>query len=67
MKYSGVDDEDAADYAYDFFKEVWAVDPSIDESLIQRAFELASEETGDPVPADISAYIDSSFVDKQMK
>jgi NitT/TauT family transport system substrate-binding protein len=63
-QYSGVKDDKAADYAYDFFKDVWTTDPTVDPDLIQQAFDITAATTGDPVPSDISAFIDNSFVEK---
>jgi NitT/TauT family transport system substrate-binding protein len=63
-QYSGVKDDDAAAYAYKFFKGVWTTDPTVDPALIQKAFETTAAATGDPVPSDIGKFIDNSFVEK---
>jgi NitT/TauT family transport system substrate-binding protein len=54
-----------AAYAYDFFKKVWATDPAVDQDLVREAFNDAAE--GGAVPADLSRFIDNSFLDKLRK
>ena len=63
-QYSGVDDDKAAKYAYDFFKDVWSTNPTVDQTLIQQAFDITAQTTGEAAPSDISKFIDNSFVEK---
>lgn len=62
QKYTKTEDREMAAYAYDFFKKVWVTDPVVDEEIVREAFVEAAE--GEPVPDDISKFIDNSFVDE---
>lgn len=62
QKYTKTEDRAMAEYAYDFFKKVWEVDPVVDEKLVRETFERAAE--GRPVPDDLARFIDNSFLDK---
>jgi NitT/TauT family transport system substrate-binding protein len=62
QKHTKTEDREMAAYAYDFFKKVWVTDPVVDEEIVREAFVEAAG--GDPVPDDISKFIDNSFVDK---
>jgi NitT/TauT family transport system substrate-binding protein len=61
QKHTKTDDREMAAYAYDFFKKVWVTDPVVDEEIVREAFVEAA--AGDPVPDDISRFIDNSFLD----
>jgi NitT/TauT family transport system substrate-binding protein len=62
QKYTKTADRELVEYAYDFFRKIWQTDPKPDEAVIRQAFERAAD--GGSVPADLSPYIDSSFLDK---
>lgn len=66
-KYTKTDNRELAAYAYDFFKNVWVTDPSIDKDLIHQAFEEAANRSHTSAPADVSKYIDDSFVESFKK
>jgi NitT/TauT family transport system substrate-binding protein len=66
QKHTKTQDRNMAAYAYDFFTKVWATDPVVDEGLVRAAFADAATEGGS-VPADISKFVDNSFVDKATK
>jgi len=63
VKHSGTDDQELAEYAYDFFEPLWAKTPTVDPDLLAEAFEQAAAENGDKAPADTSKYVDNSMVD----
>lgn len=67
QKYTKTDDRELAVYAYDFFKKIWVTDPSVDEELVRQTFQEAAKESGGSVPADVSQYIDDSFVEQFRK
>jgi NitT/TauT family transport system substrate-binding protein len=61
QKYSGVQSTDLASYAYDFFLDVWAKTPAVDEKVIEQAFAEAATNAKTTPPADVSKYIDNSL------
>jgi NitT/TauT family transport system substrate-binding protein len=61
QKYTGVKSTELADYAYDFFLNVWQQTPAVDPKLIQQAFDEAAKNTHLKAPADVSKYIDNSL------
>ncbi|MFJ1768557.1 ABC transporter substrate-binding protein [Amycolatopsis sp. NPDC088138] len=61
QKYSGVQSTDLAAYAYDFFLDVWAKTPAVDEKVIKQAFDEAAANAKTSAPADITKYIDNSL------
>jgi NitT/TauT family transport system substrate-binding protein len=61
QKYSGVQSTELASYAYDFFLDVWAKTPVVDEKVIKQAFDEAAENAKTSPPADVAKYIDNSF------
>jgi NitT/TauT family transport system substrate-binding protein len=61
QKYSGVQSTDLAAYAYDFFLDVWAKTPVVDEQVIKQAFAEAAANAKTTAPADVTKYIDNSF------
>jgi NitT/TauT family transport system substrate-binding protein len=61
QKYSGVQSTDLASYAYDFFLDVWAQTPAVDEKVIKQAFDEAAQNTKTTAPADVSKYVDNSL------
>jgi NitT/TauT family transport system substrate-binding protein len=56
-----VQSTELASYAYDFFLDVWAKTPAVDEKVIKQAFDEAAENAKTSPPADIAKYIDNSF------
>jgi NitT/TauT family transport system substrate-binding protein len=60
-KYTGVNKDDLAKYAYDFFLKVWAQTPAVDAKLIKQAFDEAAHNAGSTPPADVSKYIDNTL------
>lgn len=63
-KHSGTDDEALAEYAWTFFKDLWAEKPLVDEKLLLKSFENAAEKQKTDPPTDVSKYIDNSFVEE---
>jgi NitT/TauT family transport system substrate-binding protein len=61
QKYTGVTDPALAKYAYDFFLNVWAQKPTVDEKLIKQGFDEAAQDAKKAPPASVSQYIDSSL------
>jgi NitT/TauT family transport system substrate-binding protein len=61
QKYSGVQNTDLAAYAYDFFLDVWAQTPMVDEKVIKQAFDEAAANAKTTAPTDISKYIDATL------
>lgn len=62
--YTQTEDRDLVAYAFDFFLNVWAQEPLVDEAILREAFELSAEKSGEgEVPADLSPYINNSFVE----
>ena len=61
QKYSGVQSTELAAYAYDFFLDVWAKTPAVDEKVIKQAFDEAAANAKTSPPSDIAKYIDNSF------
>ncbi|MBB5896939.1 ABC transporter substrate-binding protein [Kutzneria kofuensis] len=61
QKYSGVQSTDLASYAYDFFLDVWAKTPAVDEKVIKQAFDEAAANARTTPPPDVSKYIDNSL------
>ena len=61
QKYTGVKSTELADYAYDFFLNVWQQTPAVDPKLIQQAFAEAAKNTHLKAPSDVSKYIDSGL------
>jgi NitT/TauT family transport system substrate-binding protein len=61
-KYTGVTNPALAKYAYDFFLNVWAQDPKVDQRLIQQAFQEAAQRANVPPPPDVSKYIDNTLL-----
>jgi NitT/TauT family transport system substrate-binding protein len=61
QKYSGVQSTELAAYAYDFFLDVWAKTPVVDEKVIKQAFDEAAENAKTTAPSDIAKYIDNSL------
>jgi NitT/TauT family transport system substrate-binding protein len=61
QKYSGVQSTDLAGYAYDFFLDVWAKTPAVDEKVIKQAFDEAATNAKTTPPTDIAQYIDNSL------
>ena len=62
QKHTKTDDRNLAEYAYNFFRKIWQTDPRVDEAAVREAFVRAAD--GAPVPADLSRFIDNSFLDK---
>jgi NitT/TauT family transport system substrate-binding protein len=62
QKYTKTDDRGLVEYAYNFFRKIWQTDPKVDEAAVREAFTRAAD--GGPVPADLSKFIDNSFLDK---
>lgn len=62
-KHSGNDNTALAEYSYDFFDPLWTKDPRVDPGLVDQAFRLAADDTGEQKPADTRQYIDNSFLD----
>jgi NitT/TauT family transport system substrate-binding protein len=58
-KYSGVESDDLAKYAYQFFLNVWASKPAVDPDLIKAAFTEAAANSKTTPPTDVSQYIDN--------
>jgi NitT/TauT family transport system substrate-binding protein len=63
-KHSGSDDQELADYSYDFFEPLWAKTPTVDPGLLNEAFVQAAADKGAPAPGDTSKYVDNSMVDE---
>jgi NitT/TauT family transport system substrate-binding protein len=63
-KHSGNSSTSLAEYSYDFFNPLWAKDPRVDPKLIDQAFQLAADATGEKKPANTRQYIDNSFLDE---
>jgi NitT/TauT family transport system substrate-binding protein len=61
QKYTKTSDRSLVEYAYDFFREIWRTDPAVDEDAVRDAFTRAAD--GGPVPADLSSYVDNSYLD----
>ncbi|SEF24854.1 NitT/TauT family transport system substrate-binding protein [Amycolatopsis pretoriensis] len=61
QKYSGVKSTELASYAYDFFLDVWAKTPAVDEKVIKQAFDEAAENAKTSPPSDVAKYIDNSL------
>jgi NitT/TauT family transport system substrate-binding protein len=61
QKYSGVKSPQLAEYAYDFFLDVWATSPSVDPAVIKQGFQEAAQNSHKKPPADITQYIDNSL------
>ncbi|MEV4143692.1 ABC transporter substrate-binding protein [Amycolatopsis sp. NPDC049691] len=61
QKYSGVKNTELASYAYDFFLDVWAKTPAVDEKVIKQAFDEAAENAKTTAPSDVAKYIDNSL------
>jgi NitT/TauT family transport system substrate-binding protein len=61
QKYSGVQSTELAAYAYDFFLDVWAKTPVVDEKVIKQAFDEAAANAKTTAPTDVAKYIDNSF------
>ncbi len=59
---SGVSKPALAKQAYNFFLQVWAKDPTVSATPIKEAFAAAAKQSGVAAPADVSKYIDNSFV-----
>ena len=60
QKYSGVKNQELADYAYDFFLNVWAKTPAVDPKVIQQGFGEAAQNAKKKAPTDTAKYIDTS-------
>jgi NitT/TauT family transport system substrate-binding protein len=61
QKYSGVKSQELAEYAYDFFLNVWATNPAVDPNVIKQGFQEAAQNSHTKPPSDISKYIDNSL------
>jgi NitT/TauT family transport system substrate-binding protein len=57
QKYTGVKSPELAEYAYDFFLNVWARTPAVDPKIIQQGFDEAANNTHRKAPSDVSKYI----------
>ncbi|TCK21831.1 ABC transporter substrate-binding protein [Pseudonocardia endophytica] len=60
-KYTKTDDRALAEYGYDFFSKVWTTEPVVDEKLVRQTMQDVAG--SNPVPDDISPFIDNSFVE----
>ncbi|HEX3792810.1 MAG TPA: ABC transporter substrate-binding protein [Pseudonocardiaceae bacterium] len=60
-KYTGVTSPSLAEYAYNFFLNVWAQTPVVDEKLIAQAFSNAAQDAHTTAPTNIAQYIDNSL------
>ncbi|HVV21972.1 MAG TPA: ABC transporter substrate-binding protein [Pseudonocardiaceae bacterium] len=60
-KYTGENDASLDKYAYQFFLNVWAKTPEVDQTLIQQGFQEAAKKTGKTAPSDVSQYIDKTL------
>jgi NitT/TauT family transport system substrate-binding protein len=58
-KYSGVSSDSLAQYAYQFFLNVWAKTPAVPEDLIKQAFAQAAANAHTSPPSNVSQYIDN--------
>lgn len=65
QKYTKTSDRGLVEYAYDFFRKIWQADPKVDEQAVRDAFTRAAD--GKPVPADLSSYMDNSYLDALRK
>lgn len=63
-KHSGNDNQDLAEYSYDFFVKLWQDVPTIEPALVQDAFERAAAEAGVAAPKDAAKYVDNSFLEE---
>jgi NitT/TauT family transport system substrate-binding protein len=63
-KHSGSEEQDLAEYSYDFFEPLWAKVPTVDPALLQEAFNQAAAEKGAPAPGDVSSYVDNSMIEE---
>lgn len=61
QKYTKTSDRGLVEYAYDFFRKIWQADPKVDEQAVRDAFTRAAD--GKAVPADLSSYLDNSYLD----
>jgi NitT/TauT family transport system substrate-binding protein len=61
QNYSGVKSPELAKYAYDFFLDVWAKTPVVEEKVIRQAFDEAAQAGKVTAPQDIAKYIDNSM------
>jgi len=61
QKYSGVKSPALAEYAYDFFLDVWATSPAVDPAVIKQGFEEAAQNSHKKPPPEITKYIDNSL------
>lgn len=53
---------EGAKAAYEFFLKVWTKTPRVPTPLIQQAFDIAASTGGGTAPADVTKYIDNTFV-----
>jgi NitT/TauT family transport system substrate-binding protein len=60
-KYTGVTDPALAKYAYDFFLNVWAKTPAVQQNIIQQAFDNAAQNAHTAAPGDVAQYIDNGL------
>ena len=60
-KYTGEQDASLDKYAYQFFLQVWAKTPAINEDLIKQGFAEAAKKSKKTAPSDISQYIDNTL------
>ncbi|MFI5613642.1 ABC transporter substrate-binding protein [Amycolatopsis sp. NPDC051903] len=60
-KYSGVQSDELAQYAYDFFLTVWSKTPEVDPKVIKQAFDEAAHNAKKTPPSDVTQYIDNTL------
>lgn len=60
QKHSGVKNAALAEYAYDFFLDVWSTSPAVDPAIIKQGFQEAAQNAHTKAPSDVTKYIANS-------
>ncbi|HSF26160.1 MAG TPA: ABC transporter substrate-binding protein [Actinomycetes bacterium] len=66
-KHLNLTDASLAEYSYDYFEKIWAKVPTVQPDLIKASFEEAASKAKVDAPADITKYVENSFIEELEK